>query len=412
MTTTKTDILVYSDWHSNAIPQLMGILTVQQVRRKEVFSFEFDTTWLKANPTQMLDPDLTLYGGPQYSIKANFNLFLDSAPDRWGRQLMRRREAIKARRESRSIHNLQESDYLLGVFDETRMGAIRFKLSPDGDFINNERDMATPPWASLRELEAASREYEEDQDNENTRWLSLLLAPGSSLGGARPKANVLDTENNLWIAKFPSKSDSVDIGAWEMVVHQLAREAELNVPECRIKSFSKHGSTFICKRFDRSGLKRIHFSSAMTLLGKNDGADYQDGSSYLDIAQFIIRYGANPNKDLNELWRRIVFSIAIKNTDDHLRNHGFMLTQSGWRLSPAYDLNPNPSGTGLSLNINENDNSLDYDLTREVAPFFRLSTVQADSEIKTIRRIVSQWQPIAASCGLSRNEQQLMQPAF
>ena len=262
----RKTVYVYSDWHADATPQLMGELQIQIVRRKEIFAFEFKPAWLKSNDTRILDPDLQLFAGPQYAAgnKNNFGLFLDSSPDRWGRQLMRRREAIRARNEERSPSPLQESDYLLGVYDETRMGAIRFKLSPNGEFVNNDRAMAAPPWTSLRELEAASRNYEDESqsDNEHERWLSMLIAPGSSLGGARPKANVLDPEGNLWIAKFPSRADSADTGAWEMVVHQLARQVGLRLPECRLDKFSKNGSTFLTRRFDRNGNRRIHFASA------------------------------------------------------------------------------------------------------------------------------------------------------
>ena len=360
--------------------------------------------------------DLQLFAGPQYATgdKNNFGLFLDSSPDRWGRQLMRRREAIRARNEERSPSPLQESDYLLGVYDETRMGAIRFRLSPDGEFVNNDRAMAAPPWTSLRELEAASRNYEDESqsDNEHEKWLSMLIAPGSSLGGARPKANVLDPEGNLWIAKFPSRADSADTGAWEMVAHQLARQVGLRLPECRLEKFSRNGSTFLTRRFDRNGNRRIHFASAMTLLGKTDGADYQDGTSYLDIAKFIMQYGAQPDADLRELWKRIVFSIAVKNTDDHLRNHGFLLAPQGWILSPAYDINPNPNGAGLALNISENDNALDFDLAREVASLFRIDTDAADSFIRQTEESIQNWRKIADRCALSRPAQDDMASAF
>ena len=334
---------------------------------------------------------------------------------------MRRREAIRARNEERSPSPLQESDYLLGVYDETRMGAIRFRLSPDGEFVNNDRAMAAPPWTSLRELEAASRNYEDESqsDNEHEKWLSMLIAPGSSLGGARPKANVLDPEGNLW-----------------MVAHQLARQVGLRLPECRLEKFSRNGSTFLTRRFDRNGNRRIHFASAMTLLGKTDGADYQDGTSYLDIAKFIMQYGAQPDADLRELWKRIVFSIAVKNTDDHLRNHGFLLAPQGWILSPAYDINPNPNGAGLALNISGNDNALDFDLAREVAPLFRTLNISgndnaldfdlarevaplfrtdtdtADSFIKQTEESILNWRKIADRCALSRSAQDDMASAF
>lgn len=416
MNSGRKIIFVYSGWHSGQPPRQMGELRVQSIRGKEICSFEFNREWIKNNPAYSIDPDLQFFGGPQYphDERANFGLFLDSSPDRWGRQLMRRREAILARKEERPTRILQESDYLLGVFDQTRMGALRFKLDQNGEFLNHDQTFSAPPWTSLRELESACRNYENEtrDDSEHEKWISMLLAPGSSLGGARPKANVTAPDNQLWIAKFPSRNDSRDIAAWEMVAHQMAADAGLNVPEARLDKFSKFGSTFLSRRFDRMGEQRIHFASAMTLLGKTDGADSQDGSSYLDLVPFIMRQSAAPDKDLAELWRRILFSIAIKNTDDHLRNHGFLLTEQGWRLSPAYDINPNPDGLGLSLNITESDNSLDFDLARNISPYFRISDKQATETICQIRKVVSQWRNYARRYKLSVAEQDFMSPAF
>ena len=415
MSDTK-NIYVYADWPEMQTPTLMGCMHAQYIRGKEIISFEFDHEWLKSKSALFLDPDLQLYSGRQYadSCKNTFGLFMDSAPDRWGRQLMRRREAIKARHEDRSIRQLKESDYLLGVYDMTRMGALRFKLDESGDFLNNDFELPAPPWTSLRELEAACRHYEEESpsDSEHEKWLSMLLAPGSSLGGARPKANVLDNEGNLWIAKFPSLADSSNTGAWEMVVHELARKVGLNVPECRIEKFSKHGSTFLTKRFDRKADKRTHFASAMTLLGRIDGDNYSSGCSYLDLAQFIVKQGARPNEDLKELWQRIVFSIAVSNSDDHLRNHGFLLTPQGWMLSPAYDINPNPRGNGLSLNISMDDNSLDYELVLSIAPHFRLDILQAQNHLANTQEVISHWREIASQFNIPRNEIEDMASAF
>ena len=364
----------------------------------------------------MLDPDLQLYPGRQYldSTKSNFGIFLDSSPDRWGRQLMRRREAIRARQEGRTIRQLTEADYLLEVHDETRMGALRFKLEEAGKFVNHDSELPVPPWTSLRELESACRHYEEESlsDSEHEKWLTMLLAPGSSLGGARPKANIMDKDSNLWIAKFPSRADTGNIGAWEMVAHELARQSGLNLPECRIEKFSRNGSTFLTKRFDRKKDKRIHFASAMTLLGRTDGDNNATECSYLDLAQFIIQHGASPNEDLEELWRRIVFNIAISNTDDHLRNHGFLLTPQGWKLSPAYDINPNPGGHGLALNISTSDNSLNIDLALSVAPQFRVKMPQAKETVTKIGRIVSHWREIALKLKIHRAEIENMTPAF
>lgn len=409
-------IYVYADWEELKAPARMGCLHSQLARGKEIFSFEFDPEWLQARSALTLDPDLQMYSGRQYadSGKHGFGLFLDSAPDRWGRQLMRRREAIRARHENRPVRQLHESDYLLGVHDRTRMGALRFALAEPGDFLDHDFELSAPPWTSLRELEAACRHYEDESpsDNEHEIWLNMLLAPGSSLGGARPKANVLDTAGNLWIAKFPSRADHSNTGAWEMVAYELARKIGLTVPECRIERFSKHGSTFLTRRFDRRAGKRIHFASAMTLLGRSDGDDYSSGCSYLDLAQFIVRQGARPTEDLQELWRRIVFSIAVSNTDDHLRNHGFLLTPQGWILSPAYDINPDPRGSGLSLNISEDDNALDFDLALSIAPLFRFDMTQAKDQLAIIKNTVSHWREIALKLRISRMETETMALAF
>lgn len=408
----KRKIYVYFD-HDAEFPELLGTITVQQIRGKELFSFEFNRDWLHNHPERFLDPDLQLYAGPQYSLKNNFGIFMDSAPDRWGRRLMLRRESLRASKAGVKTEVLQESDFLLGVYDETRMGALRFKTEQDGKFLNDDCNMAAPPWARLRELEEACRHLDnENEQSEHEKWLSMLIAPGSSLGGARPKATVAAPDGSLWIAKFPAHNDNSNISAWEYAVMRMAQECNLNVPEHKLEKFSKYGSTFLVKRFDRLNGKRLHFASAMTLLGKNDGADATDGSSYLEIAEFIMRYGAFPAEDLRELWKRIVFSIAVSNTDDHLRNHGFLLSEAGWRLSPAYDINPNPAGYGLSLNIASNDNSLNFEAALKVIPLFRLSQSDAREILQQISDVVSQWRTFAAESGLARTEILEMETAF
>lgn len=221
-----------------------------------------------------------------------------------------------------------------------------------------------------------------------------------------------DIGGNLWIAKFPAHNDTSNASAWEYATMQMARDAGLKVPQARLEKFSRFGSTFLVRRFDRNGTRRIHFASAMTLLGKSDGADAHSGSSYLDLAGFIMQYGAKPREDLQELWTRIVFSIAVSNTDDHLRNHGFLLTDSGWTLSPVYDINPNPQGFGLSLNITDTDNSLDFSLAREIAPMFRIKTNEAYDIISRVRSVVSTWRTYAGHAGISPAEQNQMQNAF
>ncbi len=406
-------IYVYESWMEME-PSLMGCLYAESLRGKEITSFEYSKAWLTNHPGLLsLDPDLQLFSGRQFTPldKTMFDIFSDSCPDRWGRMLMDRREGILAKQENRKPRNLLETDYLLGVHDEARMGALRFSLQEGGPFLSCESDMAAPPWTTLRELEAASIAFEKDPDIYNNRWLQMLLAPGSSLGGARPKASVKAPDHSLWIAKFPSRHDEYDSGAWEHVTHELAKMCQLNVPESRLECFSDSGSTFLVKRFDRQAGRRIHFSSAMALLGKKDGE--LSGSSYLDLVQFLTSHGASARADLKEMWRRIVFSMAVSNTDDHLRNHGFLLTPNGWRLSPMFDVNPNPKGNYLSLSITLNDSGIDPDLAIEAASYFGLKKDEAAEEAKHILSAVGHsWRPIAESYGISRYSQEAMAPAF
>lgn len=413
---SKKEIQVYAHWQGLQEPLQMGMLSVSPVRGKESFSFEYADAWLKSGFSQMLDPDLQLYTGAYFprDDKPNFGVFLDSCPDRWGRVLMQRREAAIAKQEQRAAKKLLESDFLLGVYDKHRMGALRFTLDNDGPFLNDNKEMAAPPWTSLRELEHASLKFEEDNtdDSEYLKWLAMLIVPGSSLGGARPKASVMDAHNHLWIAKFPSRNDDKDIAAWEMVVNQLAINAGINAAEGKLLQFNNQYHTYLTKRFDRTAAgERIHFASAMTLLGHTDGAE-ASGASYLELMEFISRNGAAVEKDLEELWRRIVFSICIKNTDDHLRNHGFLLTEKGWLLSPAYDINPNEYGKGLSLNITDADNSLDLALAMEVAGYFRLTHFKASQVIHEVLTVVKNWKQVADKYKISKAEQQRMAAAF
>ena len=395
----------------------VGCLFADYQRGAEKFSFEYDKEFLQSKfAGYFFDYDLQLYSGRQYLPleKSLFGVFSDTAPDRWGRILMKRREKIAANEEGRlKPRPLNESDFLLGVYDEARMGALRFSLEEDGEYLSSEKDLSTPPFENLRTLEEASREFEKDENLLEGKWLKQLLAPGSSLGGARPKATVKDVDGSLWIAKFPSKHDEYDSGAWEKTVHDLAKLCGLNVPESRLMKFSKFGSTFLVKRFDREGAKRIHFVSAMTALGKKDGANATDGTGYLDIAAFIGAYGAAPQEDLKELWRRIVFNMAVSNTDDHLRNHGFVLASKGWRLSALYDVNPIPDGASLSLNVSEEDNSLSINLVVEVAEQFMISKKEAATLANEILFTVrDNWRKIAEKNGLSKSSIEYMKSAF
>ncbi len=414
MPANQKTIFVYDDFSSDQ-PILMGCLFVNVIKGGESYSFEYDKDWLKKTKlTLTLDPELMPYSGRQYPTGKNiFGMFADASPDRWGRVLMNKRERILASKEGRKPSKLYDSDYLLGVYDETRMGGMRFKLISDGPFLSDDKETAAPPWAALRTLEEASRNYEKDETGLAEKWLNQLIRPGSSLGGARPKATVVDTKGQLWIAKFPSKNDENDTGAWEIVVHDLAALCGLNVPEAKCEKFSPLGSTFLVKRFDRREGRRVHFASAMTLLGKTDGASASDGSSYLDIAGFIKSYGAQPKKDLMELWKRIVFNMAVSNTDDHLRNHAFVLTSRGWILSPLYDVNPVPYGNELSLNVDEGDNSISIELAVKTAVRFGIPESDATSYAEDILRIVrDNWEKIASRYGLTRRQIEEMRPAF
>lgn len=414
MALNQKTIYVYESFNSDE-SNLMGRLYVGEGKGSDNFSFEFDAEWLSLhNKGITIDPELQLYSGRQYPVnKSIFGIFADSSPDRWGRVLMQRRERLYADKEGRKPRKLTDGDYLLGVYDETRMGAIRFKEDENGPFLSDDKETAAPPWATLRTLEEASRNFESEENLLNEKWLNQLLKPGSSLGGARPKATIQDTNGELWIAKFPSKNDEFNTGAWEKVAHDLARLCSLNVPESKLETFSKLGSTFIVKRFDRDGDKRIHFASAMMMLGKTDGASSSDGSSYLDIAGFIKASCVSPKKSLKELWMRIVFSMAISNTDDHLRNHGFILTKQGWELSPLYDVNPTPYGDELALNVNTEDNSISIDLAIESAHHFSLSVEEATELANNITTTVrDNWEKIATKYGLSRGAIEYMRPAF
>lgn len=407
---------VYADWQSIEAPLLIGQLTYSDSSRGGVFSFAYDKAFLTSAYRLQIDPILTLHSGELYNDEAdkNFRAFLDSSPDRWGRILMQRRAAIEARKGIRATSRLNELDYLLGVHDSYRMGGIRFKRAGSDAFLDDNSEFTAPPMASLRELEHAAMQIEKDDNidsDEYYRWLKMLISPGSSLGGARPKACVTDEQGHLWIAKFPNLNDTHDVGAWEMVCYELALAAGVDMFPSEIRQFSSGHHTFLTKRFDRDGEKRLHFSSAMTQLQYYDGEQSQ-GASYGEIAEFISNSGAQTEADLAQLWRRIVFNIAVSNTDDHLRNHGFLLTRNGWKLSPAYDLNPIVGKHGLHLNITDTDNALDYQLAFDVKDFFRLSQTQATQIYDEVLIAVKQWQTVSKQLGISRAEQAMKQSAF
>lgn len=415
-------IAVYADWAGLSGPKRMGFLHSRQSRTRELFEFEYDPAAL-ADPALslvQLDPEILLFEGAQYPThpRDKFGMFGDASPDRWGRMLMKRRleRDIRAGVQVEGSR-LYESDYLLGVHDLYRVGALRFRLEDAGEFLDNRADIAAPPFTEIKALERASRALEDDPDNTSPRgqeWLRMLIAPGGSLGGARPKASIADEYGNLYIAKFPSTRDDYNVGGWEMVANALATGCGLNVATAEARKFASDHHCFMVRRFDRTDSgQRLHFASAMTMTRHQDGDDASNGVSYLELADVLIRQGSQTNQDLKELWSRIVFNILVSNTDDHLRNHGFILVPGkGWRLSEAYDINPVPWSDGLKLNITEADNALDLELAREVAEYFRLNLAEADEIIQDFIEIVSQWRTIANGLGLSVREQEYMADAF
>ncbi len=417
-----TTIAVYADWDGLPEPLRLGVLHARRGAGREVFEFEFDAEGLAHPATSKLhlDPRLGLFQGRQHPPQDHqtFGAFADASPDRWGRLLMQRRleREKRAGQVARSVR-LHESDYLLGVHDAFRVGALRLRLDDAGDFLDNRHGTAAPPFVQLRELEAASLALERDSDNTaaaGNDWLRMLIAPGGSLGGARPKASVVDRHGQLWIAKFPSVSDEHDVGGWELLVQTLARGCGLSAPESLARRFASPFHSFLVKRFDRTASgRRLHFASAMTLTGHQDGDDAAAGASYLEIARVLIDHGASTVADLRELWSRIVFNMLVSNSDDHLRNHGFILVPGkGWRLSGAYDMNPVPNAHGLTLNISETDNAMDLELARAVAAYFRVSKKAADDFIETSQSVVKQWPKIARRLRLPAREQDRMARAF
>lgn len=398
-------------------PVLMGLLHRQQSGAGEIFSFQYDRTWLEKPEVFSFDPDLALAAGHQYPApqRKNFGIFLDSAPDRWGRVLMQRRENTRTRNEKRKPRALTEWDFLLGVHDETRLGALRFRESSNTAFIDSDADFAAPPLTSLRELQAASLQFEKHIDDEENplyeKWLTQLFAPGSSLGGARPKASVRDEAGILRMAKFPSRNDTRDVGGWELVAHALARNAGITVPDVRPLRFPESPyTTFLVKRFDRTTKGgRLAFISAMTLTQHSDG---EPGASYLELIDLLQSRGADTRADCVQLFRRVLFNILIHNTDDHLRNHGFFIDEGGIRLSPAYDVNPSVDGQELTLAINEVETTCDVSIAMEASRDYGLTAREAADVLRQVRNAVGGWREEATRLNIPKAEQDLMANAF
>lgn len=379
---------------------------------RESASFEYDKKWLSHPEKFALEPALILTGGSFHTKKGRslFGALGDSAPDRWGRILMRRAEVARATTQNVTPSTLFEIDYLLGVNDEARQGALRFSTQPEQRaFLAAKQKTSIPPLVDLPKLLSATERMADD--SESAEDLKLLLVPGSSLGGARPKASVRDKDGSLAIAKFPRKGDEYNIVLWEAVALALAKEAGITVPSWRIENILEK-PVLIINRFDRYKEERIPFLSAMSMLGASDNEQH----SYLEIVSALAQYGGSPDKDMTELWRRIVFTVMVSNTDDHLRNHAFIYERyKGWRLSPVYDINPTPlevSQRMLSTSIDFDDNSASIELALSVAKDFRLTEQEALLILNEVRSAVEQWRRVATALGLSKRECDRMSSAF
>ena len=410
-------IYVYADfdWLKTAV--LVGELGYESLRGTDSYSFCYDHNWLRQYSALYLSADINNYTGLQFTQPDRdiFGCFGDALPDRWGRLLLNRREQIRAQEEKRPVRKLSSYDYLLGIDDYSRMGGFRFKESPDGEFINCDATLRIPPLTDIQVLVAASMEVEKSEERNllpDKKWLLQLVHPGTSLGGARPKAGVLNEEGELCVAKFPSRNDEYDIGLWEHLSHLLAKEAGVEAAETRAITAGEKYHTLLSKRFDRTtdGHRR-HFASAMTLLGLTDGCNAQTGNGYLDIVDFILQHCCNVEANLRQLYRRVAFSIAIGNSDDHFRNHGFLLTPKGWTLAPAYDLNPT-FNDHQSLLINATTNRSDLQLLLASSEEYMIGKEEATRIIEEVKDGVSQWRSMATRLGIAKREMDLFAQVF
>lgn len=401
-------LYVYADFDWLDTPQLLGELSYDSIRGGETYGFAYDKAWLTGYGDVFLSEDLQSVPGMQYTRPNRdiFACFSDALPDRWGRTLLNRREQIAAQEEKRLVRRLSSFDYLMGIDDASRMGGFRFAETPGGAFINTGASLRVPPLANVRELMHAAQEIETSEEKQllpAKKWLAQLLHPGTSLGGARPKASVVDEEGHLTMAKFPSRKDDYDVGLWEHFSHVMGRKAGLNVADTRIMPGEGH-HILLSKRFDRTGQGgRIHFASALTLLGLTDGDNASTGCGYIDIVDFIVRYGGAVERNLEELYRRVAFNILIGNTDDHFRNHGFLLTRKGWELSPAYDLNPTLSDH-QSLLINRTTSASDLDILLASADDYMLSPSKAHTIIQEVKTAMQPWRSEARKLGIPQRD--------
>ena len=403
------EVLVYVELQGT--PHLVGRLWARMRKDRESGTFEYDPSWLAHPERFSLEPALKLGPGPFYtpSDKPLFGAIGDSAPDRWGRVLMRRAERRRAEREGQTPRTVREIDYLLMVDDEARQGALRFAEREGAPFLAEHGPTKIPPLIELPRLLSAAERVLSDTDSDED--LRLLLAPGSSLGGARPKASVRDRDSHLAIAKFPNKGDEVNTVLWEAVALTLAQKAGIPVPAWRLETVADR-PVLLLRRFDREEGTRVPFLSAMSMLDAKDN----EARSYLEFVDVLRQHGAAPKQDMHALWRRIVFSILISNTDDHLRNHGFLWAGStGWRLSPAYDLNPMPPDIKprvLTTAIDLDDGTASLKLAFKVASYFELSKDEAHKIAKQVGQAVAPWRQVAKKLGLTLAEIDRMASAF
>lgn len=410
-------LLVFADFDWLDKPELVGELCYEKLRGSESYAFRFDDNWLKFHAGIKLSEDINNYPGLQYTQPGNdiFGCFSDALPDRWGRTLLKRREQIQASEEKRAVRNLSSFDYLMGIDDFSRMGGFRLKRELDGDFINVSPSLKIPPLTELRQLVLASQEVEKSEENDvlpEKKWIAQLIQPGTSLGGARPKAGVLDDSGNLCIAKFPSRKDDYDTGLWEHFSHLLARKAGIYAAQTKVLCGLGKYHTLLSKRFDRTDEgKRIHFASSMSLIGLRDGDNAQGGYGYLNIVDFILQSCCDVEKNLQELYRRVAFNICIGNSDDHFRNHGFLLTPRGWTLSPAYDMNPTLNEY-QSLLINESSNKADIRTLLESCESYMIKKEVAENIIRQVQAAVAGWENLAVLLQIPAREVTMFKDRF
>lgn len=410
-------LLVFADFDWLDKPELVGELCYEKLRGSDSYAFQYDEHWLKGHAEVKLSEDINNYPGMQYTQPGQdvFGCFSDALPDRWGRTMLKRREQILASEEKRAVRSLSSFDYLMGIDDFSRMGGFRFKKELEGEFINVSASLKIPPLTELKDLLHASREIEKSEEANvlpEKKWIAQLIQPGSSLGGARPKASVLDEKGNLCIAKFPSRKDDYDAGLWEHFSHLLAQKAGIEVAQTKVLSGLGKYHTFLSRRFDRKDeAKRVHFASSMSLLGLKDGDNAQGGYGYLDMVDFILQGCCDVEQNLQELYRRVAFNMCIGNSDDHFRNHGFLLTQKGWTLSPAYDMNPTLNEY-QSLLVNESSNKADISVLLDSCESYLIKKEIAANIIQEVQTAVSGWESLAVQLQIPVREMTLFKDRF